>query len=686
MKRKLTSETNTIIVTLCWSHGKQYDLVYTKEHLEALTVSQAIVYDVLYKDVFELGGKEVDFAVTKMLYDKEHFKNKRHLTFSQWCNSVAEGEERNVSKLPEKNGEQIVLAVRCGVPPFPFKVAKCLDPNLFRNVDYLNWCEEKRDEFRTGHLVTPALDTGVKCTARIGMKEHTGFVQSIDTKGNTAQVFLQSIGEIRTLPLSSIESLPVSLRVTLASHHALRNNAVEDDEHCRTYRVAVSSGKSQARNRRSFSTGDAVTADQLEVLLRKQQHSVHKRAHGGTSKDSSENSPSKLGGIPEAAHDRDSLGSHSVSTQEGSRSQGGQNMKMSEHDDVMSTHEDAENVARHTRGRPRKFSLPAVKTNYGPPSSPVASCYTPTIMNACGPVLVNGHPGTYGAIDAVSGLAGISESGVTVVPQLSARPAQTIIFDPNYSYATADIQRVPDSTIYATAPGTTAHGGCGFQHPPMGIGEYPIVPMNPVPVVPIAQFNPSVPPPNYRTIPALHSLVAPASAATTDWTLDYPMESVEPGFSFRAPPQEMNMSLIDMSHFLDGSDLPLHRLDIVRYFFNLGLSVYRSRKLPEGTPADSLPAPVACTQAAPTGTYIVPLTSSAGYQMVPPQGTVVYQQAPPASYPTTAGPTYASYSVLPQAASYTEISPSTITTAGPTSYAASVPAAAPVQAQMTAVK
>lgn len=125
---------------------------------------------------------------------------------------------------------------------------------------------------------------------------------------------------------------------------------------------------------------------------------------------------------------------------------------------------------------------------------------------------------------------------------------------------------------------------------------------------------------------------------------------------------------------------------LCRYFFNLGLSVYRSRKLPEGTPADSLPAPVACTQAAPTGTYIVPLTSSAGYQMVPPQGTVVYQQAPPASYPTTAGPTYASYSVLPQAASYTEISPSTITTAGPTSYAASVPAAAPVQAQMTAVK
>lgn len=73
-------------------------------------------------------------------------------------------------------------------PYLTTQVAKCLDPHLFRNVDYLNWCEEKRDEFRTGHLVTPALDTGVKCTARIGMKEHTGFIQSIDTKANTAQV------------------------------------------------------------------------------------------------------------------------------------------------------------------------------------------------------------------------------------------------------------------------------------------------------------------------------------------------------------------------------------------------------------------------------------------------------------------------------------------------------------------
>lgn len=82
------SSSYVLQITLCWSHGKQYDLVYTKTRLEALTVSQAIVYDVLYKDVFELGGEEVDFAVTKMLYDKEHFKNKRHLTFSQWCNSV----------------------------------------------------------------------------------------------------------------------------------------------------------------------------------------------------------------------------------------------------------------------------------------------------------------------------------------------------------------------------------------------------------------------------------------------------------------------------------------------------------------------------------------------------------------------------------------------------------------------
>ena len=55
-------------------------------------------------------------------------------------------------------------------------------------MEYLNWCEEKRDAFRSGNLITPALDSGVKCTARIGMKEHTGFVQSIDRKADSAEV------------------------------------------------------------------------------------------------------------------------------------------------------------------------------------------------------------------------------------------------------------------------------------------------------------------------------------------------------------------------------------------------------------------------------------------------------------------------------------------------------------------
>lgn len=67
-------------------------------------------------------------------------------------------------------------------------MAKCLDARILRNVEYLNWCEEKRDAFRSGNLITPALDSGVKCIVRWGMKEHTGFVQSIDRKADSAEV------------------------------------------------------------------------------------------------------------------------------------------------------------------------------------------------------------------------------------------------------------------------------------------------------------------------------------------------------------------------------------------------------------------------------------------------------------------------------------------------------------------
>lgn len=32
----------------------------------------------------------------------------------------------------------------CGITPFPYKVAKSLDPNIYRNVEYDTWNEQRK--------------------------------------------------------------------------------------------------------------------------------------------------------------------------------------------------------------------------------------------------------------------------------------------------------------------------------------------------------------------------------------------------------------------------------------------------------------------------------------------------------------------------------------------------------------
>lgn len=37
--------------------------------------------------------------------------------------------------------------LNCGITPFPYKVAKSLDPNIYRNVEYDTWNEQRKGWF-----------------------------------------------------------------------------------------------------------------------------------------------------------------------------------------------------------------------------------------------------------------------------------------------------------------------------------------------------------------------------------------------------------------------------------------------------------------------------------------------------------------------------------------------------------
>lgn len=65
-----------------------------------------------------------------MLYEKHTL-----ITLSEWQHADENQIDLN------NNGEPETCSL---IAPFPFKVAKALDPNIYRNIEYDTWCETRR--------------------------------------------------------------------------------------------------------------------------------------------------------------------------------------------------------------------------------------------------------------------------------------------------------------------------------------------------------------------------------------------------------------------------------------------------------------------------------------------------------------------------------------------------------------
>lgn len=175
---------------------KHFDLIYTMGEVEGLAESQSTVYNVLYSNVFQL--PDVKFAVERMLHDQ---KGETTIPLpdddSKYVTAHGEIEEfdkpedtKCVLKDPEtchfhnqdtfddvvqKNLETRVLVNRSDDPgrlkvykpvdgylyakdkscvrqlleenitPFPYKVAKALDPSIYRNTEFELWQDTRKE-------------------------------------------------------------------------------------------------------------------------------------------------------------------------------------------------------------------------------------------------------------------------------------------------------------------------------------------------------------------------------------------------------------------------------------------------------------------------------------------------------------------------------------------------------------
>ncbi|XP_059045647.1 protein ovarian tumor locus-like [Achroia grisella] len=240
---------------------KHYDAVYTKEFINASSFCQSLVYEILYEGVYQL--KELPYAVDKMLHDKiatnhiEYFmaenverrkrqkerakifidapnsddKDRNNNAVALKCKHHTEDLER-ASLLKESlsifvfNRSLIQLENVCmnclnvnsakdlidnGITPFPYKVAKALDPDIYRNIEFDVW-SELRKEMRFGIRYSDGttLQVGVKCLCKLPEQTvaYHCHIQEMRPDGGPCLVFIEDLGEKRVVNYDQLEPLP----------------------------------------------------------------------------------------------------------------------------------------------------------------------------------------------------------------------------------------------------------------------------------------------------------------------------------------------------------------------------------------------------------------------------------------------------------------------------------------------
>ncbi|PRD33594.1 UNVERIFIED_CONTAM: Putative bifunctional UDP-N-acetylglucosamine transferase and deubiquitinase ALG13 [Trichonephila clavipes] len=184
-------------------------------------MSQTVVYEVLYKKVYELGS-DVDVAVEKMLHDKAYSKQRRNNLlchyFRDSCRLDDVIEDPNLPEddqsyqFPQNPRMEIRKALAHGIPPFPYKVAKTLDPGIYRNVEFDMWNEKRKEDQKNEQFVIPKLEPGVKCkvyTSKDSDVYFIGHVQDIFDDCENVSIYIEELCKKCVVSTSVLEIYPI---------------------------------------------------------------------------------------------------------------------------------------------------------------------------------------------------------------------------------------------------------------------------------------------------------------------------------------------------------------------------------------------------------------------------------------------------------------------------------------------
>ncbi|XP_052026754.1 putative bifunctional UDP-N-acetylglucosamine transferase and deubiquitinase ALG13 isoform X2 [Apodemus sylvaticus] len=227
-------------ILLCYSNNGHYDSVYSKEFQSTAGICQAILYELLYKDVFVVDEETLKTAVD--LFRSGSRRNKHHnLTGNVEgstdqksstdqsstqdrieevgaCSSVAstpEGDKQKTEhqKVPETPSRML----------FPYKVLKALDPEIYRNVEFDAWLDTRKELQKTDCMEYGGrfYFLGDKCQVCVepGGKYYNAHIQEIDNDKNAVIVFIEEFAERQAIPMAHVK--PVNQVAILPSWNAI---------------------------------------------------------------------------------------------------------------------------------------------------------------------------------------------------------------------------------------------------------------------------------------------------------------------------------------------------------------------------------------------------------------------------------------------------------------------------------
>lgn len=221
----LIVETPNAVKTLniCLNFEGTYDLVFLKESVANVSFCQAIVYEMLYNNVFKLSG--VEFAVREMLFE-------RNLPVSRLNDRISLEKRATCTDMKE--------LLEIGITPFPFKVAKALTPKLYRNTEYDIWLNNKKEKFY-GRWNNWEFKEGSKCLVTIGSQEYHCYIQRIREKSQPVEVYVKDLAQKIDVEFDQLKLIPVEHNVRDVIESPIQVGLVtstSDDEHRYTCEIA----------------------------------------------------------------------------------------------------------------------------------------------------------------------------------------------------------------------------------------------------------------------------------------------------------------------------------------------------------------------------------------------------------------------------------------------------------------